>query len=194
MDTDFKNLHPSPFGQGIYSSSMLQFLNNAYASHIDSDDKISPRNLPDKIDDLAYDNGYLLDISEAKLYKNWNIDSSWNPNDETGTRPNYTNVPMLVSDDPGSILKLKFKGTSIGIAVAAGQDAGFIEYRIDKNEWIKLNLFTRWSKHLHLPWFYTLATGLSQNEHLLKIRISETKDEKSTGNACRIRYFYINKY
>lgn len=193
-ENDFKNLHPSPFGQGIYSNSMLQFLNTAYSRNLDSDDKISSRNLPVKIDEHSYDNGYLLDISAAKFNKEWNIDSLWDPKDGTGTRPNYVNVPMLVCNNPESTLKVKFEGNTIGIAVAAGQDAGFIEYRIDKKEWTKLNLFTKWSQHLHLPWFYTLATGLSQNKHVLEIRISGTKDEKSKGNACRIRYFYVNRH
>ena len=167
---------------------------NAYPTHLNSDDKISSHTLPNKIDNESYDKGYLLDISEAKLDKKWNIDPSWKPNDGSKTRANYVDVPMLTCNHPGSIMKLRFEGNSVGIAVAAGQDAGFIEYRIDKNKWVELNLFTKWSKYLHLPWYNTLATGLSQNKHLLEIRISEQKDEKSTGNACRIRYFYVNKY
>ena len=193
-ENDFKNLHPSPFGQLVYAHSILQFLDKAYPTHLDSDDKISSHTLPNKIDNESYDKGYLLDISEAKLDKKWNIDPSWKPNDGSKTRANYVDVPMLTCNHPGSIMKLRFEGNSVGIAVAAGQDAGFIEYRIDKNKWVELNLFTRWSKYLHLPWYNTLATGLSQNKHLLEIRISEQKDEKSTGNACRIRYFYVNKY
>jgi sialidase-1 len=191
---DFKNLHPSPFGQGIYANSMLQFLNNAYSSHIDLDDKIMSYHLPNKIDDYAYDNGYLLDITAAKLNKSWSIDPLWKPKDGVNTRPNYVNVPMLIGNHPGKALELKFEGNSIGIAVAAGPDAGIIEYRIDKKEWTSLNLFTKWSMHLHLPWYYTLRTGLSRNEHLLEIRITQTKDERSKGRACRIRYFYINRY
>ncbi len=173
---------------------MLQFLDNAYSSHIDFDDKILSYNLPDKIDDYSYDNGYLLDISAAEFNKNWSIDPMWNPKDGTNTRPNYVNVPMLISNKPGSILKLKFEGSSVGIAVAAGMDAGILEYRIDKKEWTTLNLFTKWSNHLHLPWYYTLESGLSRDKHLLEMRITKTKDERSTGHACRIRYFYINKY
>jgi sialidase-1 len=91
-------------------------------------------------------------------------------------------------------MRLRFTGNAIGIAVAAGQDAGVIEYRIDKKEWVELNLFTKWSKQLHLPWYYTLATGLSPGEHVLEIRISEKRDERSIGNACRIRYFYLNQH
>jgi sialidase-1 len=101
---------------------------------------------------------------------------------------------MLIAKKPNSRMTLTFEGNAIGIAVAAGQDAGIIEYRIDNNEWKILNLFTQWSSFLHLPWYYTLATGISNNEHILEIRIAETKDVKSTGHACRIRYFYVNKY
>ena len=191
---DFKNLHPSPFGQGVYANSMIHFLSNAFSGHLDPDDKISSYTLPEKLDNHAYDNGYLLDINGAKTDKGWSIDTLWTPKDGTGTRPNYVDVPMLISNKPASTLKLKFKGTIIGIAVAAGKDSGMIEYRINKNKWTTLNLFTKWSQSLHLPWYYTLATGLSKKEHLLEIRIAESKDKRSAGNACRIRYFYINKY
>jgi len=193
-EDDFKDLHPSPFGQGIYANSMVKFLSNAFSVPIDTDDKIASHVLPEKMDKYSYVMGYLLDVKEAKLGNGWSIDTLWNPQDGTGTRSNYVNVPMLISDVPGSTLKLKFKGTAVGIAVAAGKDAGNIEYRIDKKEWKKLNLFTKWSANLHLPWYYTLATELSTTTHVLEMRIAETKDKRSNGNACRIRYFYVNQY
>ena len=191
---DFKNLHPSPFGQGIYAHSMLEFLGNSYSSHLDDDDKIIDRILPSKLNNESYDNGKLIDISNVKKMKGWRVNLSWKPEDGTGTRSNYTNVPMLIAEKPGSKLQFKFHGNALGIAIAAGQDAGIIEYRIDKNDWIELNLFTQWSKHLHLPWYYTLASGLSEKEHKLEIRIHDKKDDRSSGNACRIRYFYVNKF
>jgi pimeloyl-ACP methyl ester carboxylesterase/lysophospholipase L1-like esterase len=191
---DFKNLHPTPFGQGIYAQSMIQFLENAYANDLDEDDKIVNRELPSKLNTNCYDNGKLIDISHAKKLKGWSINPSWKPEDGTGTRTNYTDVPMLIGEKAGSTLQFNFQGNVVGIAIAAGHDAGIIEYRIDKDHWVELNLFTRWSKSLHLPWYYTLASGLSEREHTLEIRIVDKKDKKSTGNACRIRYFYINKY
>ena len=100
---------------------------------------------------------------------------------------------MLISKTVGSTLKLKFEGKVIGIAVAAGPDAGTIEYRIDKNEWKKLNLFTRWSKSLHLPYYYTLESELAPKKHRLEIRIAAEKPEQSNGNVCRIRYFFVNE-
>lgn len=191
-ENDFKNLHPSPFGQGIYAKSMLQFLDHTYAGFVADDDKISNYVLPKKVDPFCYDNGKLINIASVKLSKGWEIDPLWIPTDGTGTRTNYTNVPMLIAKEIGRTLKVKFTGNVIGIAVAAGQDAGAIEYRIDNGRWQKLNLFTRWSKHLHLPWYYTLASELNQKKHRLEIRVVKKKDLQSSGNACRIRYFFVN--
>lgn len=190
---DFKNLHPSPFGQGIYAHSMIQFLEDAYSSHLDNDDKIEAHTLPNPLDEFCYQNGVLLDIKSIKLRKGWKVDPFWNPKDGKKTRPNYVDVPMLISETPGSALKLTFKGNTIGIAVAAGHDAGIIEYRIDKGDWQTLNLFTKWSKSLHLPWYYTLASGLSNKKHQLEMKIADEKDEQSSGHACRIRYVYVNQ-
>ncbi|WP_251741777.1 SGNH/GDSL hydrolase family protein [Gramella sp. AN32] len=190
---DFKNLHPSPFGQGVYAHSMIQFLDNAYAAHIENDGKITAHALPNPIDAFNYENGVLMDITTIKLRKGWEIDPAWNPNDGKKFRPNYVDVPMLISNVPGSRLKVTFEGNAVGIAVAAGQDAGIIEYRIDKGEWQKLNLFTKWSTSFHLPWYYTLASGLVNEKHRLELKIAHEKDEQSNGHACRIRYVYLNK-
>ncbi len=193
-EDDFKNLHPSPFGQGIYSSSMIQFLELAFSIQFSGDEQITPHALPDKLDPQCYDQGYLIEASTIKPSKGWFIDPSWNPDDGTGTRPNFVNVPMLITETPGTVLQLKFEGKAVGIAVAAGQDAGVVEYRIDKGIWQTLNLFTRWSKSLHLPWYYTLATGLDNGGHKLEIRLAREKDPGSIGHACRIRYFYVNRH
>ncbi|MBP0903850.1 GDSL-type esterase/lipase family protein [Mariniflexile gromovii] len=190
---DFKNLHPSPFGQGIYAHSMIQFLDNAFIGQLDNDDKLTAHNLPIPLDEFSYENGILLDVKDIKLKKGWKIDPSWNPHDGKGTRANYVNVPMLISETPGRTINLTFEGNTVGIAVAAGQDAGIIEYRLDKGVWQKQNLFLKWSKSLHIPWYFTLASGLNNKKHQLEIRITDEKDPQSLGHACRIRYVYINQ-
>ena len=193
-ETDFVDLHPSPFGQGVYAHSIIDFLKSAYASQVSEKENTLMTVLPKKLAINAYDKGGLRDISEAQLSKGWSIDPSWKPKNKIGTRPNYTQVPMLVGKFPGKAFKYKFTGNTIGIAVAAGPDAGIIEYRIDKSSWTKLNLFTKWSSQLHLPWYYTLATGLSEGNHVLELRLTGEKDKKSTGYSCRIRYFYTNQH
>ena len=121
------------------------------------------------------------------------MNQNWTPSDKTGTREDFTNVPMLVTEKPGAILKYNFEGNAIGIAIASGQDAGTIEYRIDHEQWVKQDLFTLWSSQLHLPWFYTMKYGLQEGKHHLEIKVLPEKNSLSQGTACRIRYFYVNK-
>ncbi|PHN05996.1 SGNH/GDSL hydrolase family protein [Flavilitoribacter nigricans] len=191
-EQDFKDLHPSPFGQGVYARSMIHFLDRAFDHNLTAETQVTPHSLPEKLEPFCYDDGRLIDIGAAGLADGWQLESNWSPGDGTGTRKNYTQVPMLIGTSPGGALRLKFRGHTVGIAVAAGQDAGMIEYRIDKGDWQRLNLFTQWSKSLHLPWYYTLAGGLKDKKHRLEIRVIGEKDERSNGNACRIRYFYAN--
>jgi sialidase-1 len=191
-EEDFMNLHPSPFGQGVYARSIIQFLDSAFELSPVAVCGISSYPFPEALDSFCYEHGFLMDISEAEPVIGWKKDPLWESEDGSGTRPNYTKVPMLIGEEPGSLLKLDFMGKAVGIAVAAGPDAGMVEYRIDGGPWQEQNLFTRWSSQLHLPWYYTLSAELACGRHLLELRISKGKDERSSGHACRIRYFYVN--
>ena len=187
---DFKDLHPSPFGQHIYYQSMKQFLQNALISN---ESVLSTMvELPEPLDKFSYSNGILVEPNPPKPIKGWKMIENWNPADGKGTRANYVNVPMLVGEYPGKIIKFEFKGNAVGIAVAAGPDAGIIEYSIDDSDWQKQDLFTQWSKNLYLPWFYTLGSGLKSGKHMLQIRLTNEKNAESTGNKCVLRYFYFN--
>ncbi len=193
-ENDFKNLHPSPFGQEVYFRSMKAFLEKSWVGTVAEDDKIEARPQPAPIDDSNYGSGVLIDIKNARKLKGWQLVENWKPGDKKGTRANYVNVPMLVGKDKDSSLKFTFSGKAVGIAVAAGPDAGIIEYRIDDGNWQKQDLFTRWSMHLHLPWYYTLAASLPDNgQHTLHLRITGEKNPQSKGTACRIRYFFVNQ-
>ncbi|WP_170235677.1 SGNH/GDSL hydrolase family protein [Cyclobacterium qasimii] len=191
-EDDFKNLHPSPFGQGIYGNSIITFLKNSYNKRQNMSDKTTSYSTPERIDPYSYDKGKLIDINEAQLAKGWHIDSNWKPNDNKKTRPDFVNEPFLIGNKGAKSLKLRFEGNTVGIVVAAGQDAANISYRIDKGEWQQLDLLTKWSDQLHLPWYYTLASELVKAPHLLEIRVPESLNEDSQPKVCRIRYFYVN--
>jgi hypothetical protein len=148
--------------------------------------------IPVPLDKSSYENGILVEPNPPKPIKGWTLIQNWNPNDGKGTRENYVNVPMLVGEFPGEIIKFQFKGNAVGIAVAAGPDAGIIEYSIDNSDWQKQDLYSKWSNQLYLPWYYTLASGLKNKRHTLQIRLTSDKNEKSTGNKCVLRYFYFN--
>jgi sialidase-1 len=191
-EKDFKNLHPSPFGQHIYFRSMKSFLDYCWIGIVAGGDKLTAYPLPDKLAAGCYDQGKLIPAVQVKPAKGWKVADDWKPADKTGTRSDFSDVPMLVAESPTGILNYEFAGNAVGIAVAAGQDAGIIEYRIDKNPWQKQDLFTAWSAGLHLPWFYTLGYNLASGKHRLRIRVLPEKNLQSKGNACRVRYFYVN--
>lgn len=191
-EDDFKNLHPSPFGQQVYFYSMKTFLESAWSNTLDSGGQVIDHFLPDKLDPLCYDKGAFIPIEQAKPGKGWRLDPKWKPRDKARTREGYVNVPMLIAEAPGSELSLRFEGRAIGIAVAAGPDAGIVEYSIDNSPWKKMDLFTRWSARLHLPKYYVLEAELQLGKHKLKVRITNEKNENSKGHACRIANFFIN--
>jgi lysophospholipase L1-like esterase/pimeloyl-ACP methyl ester carboxylesterase len=192
-ENDFKNLHPSPFGQHIYYQSMKSFLDVCWNGFVADDDKLTAYPLPAKLAEACYNHGVLIPAVLVKLAKGWQAVQNWTPTDKIGTRDDFTKVPMLVTETPVGTLKFDFEGNAIGVAVAAGSDAGMIEYRIDKGDWKKQDLYTQWSSQLHLPWFYTMGYGLKEGKHQLEIRVLPEKNSKSKGTACRIRYFYVNK-
>lgn len=188
-ENDFKDLHPSPFGQNIYYRSIRKFFEDELTlKSKNENDSI----LIEPLDKLNYSKGVLIAPVPPRKIKGWNWIENWKPEDGKATRDDYTNVPMLVGENPGEIIKFQFRGNAVGIAVAAGPDAGIIEYSIDESDWEKLDLFTEWSAGLHLPWFYTLGAGLKKRKHMLQIRMTSGKNPKSIGNKCVIRYFYVN--
>ncbi len=188
---DFKDLHPSPFGQIIYYNSIRAFLETVWQNPSGKSIKYP---WPEKLDQFCYDRGELIDTEKASIIHDWKIDLSWQPAEGERTRRGYVNVPMLISETPGAELSFSFEGKAVGIAVAAGPDAGMIEYSIDGGPHRKLDLYTKWSKSLHLPWYYVLNAELSDEKHQISMRISADKNPDSKGHACRIKNFFVNAY
>ena len=192
-EDDFRNLHPSPFGQNIYYQSIKSLLEKAWLGYVAEDDKMKVHQSPAMISKACYDKGYLLPATLPSPIDGWTWTENWKPSDNKSTRENYTDVPMLIGNYQSDIYEFEFEGTVVGIAVASGPDAGMIDFCIDEGKWQKLDLFTEWSSQLHLPWYYTLASGLEKGKHKLKLKMRKDKHNASTGNVARIRYFYINK-
>lgn len=188
---DFKNLHPSPFGQGIYLRSIRQLLQDELSKPAPS--KPVGASLSQAMDAFNYSDGEYLDIHKATKLKGFTINENWKPVDSTHTREGFVNIPMLTATQSGSSLELPFTGRTIGISIVSGPDAGRIKYSIDGKPQPELELYTQWSKSLHLPWYLILGDGLSAGNHVLKLEVSDQHNEKSKGTACRIAYFLVNK-
>jgi len=192
-DKDFKDLHPSPFGQGVYAKTIRTLLAlNFEDAALTSDKKERIRRLPKPMIKGNFERGHYQQITTASYSDGWKLEADWRPADRLGTRKGFVRVPMLVATHPAATLTLNFKGTAVGMAVVSGADAGTITYSIDNGPEKELDLYTQWSKSLHLPWYVLFGSNLKEGNHVLKLRISDRKNEKSTGNACRIVHFLVN--
>jgi sialidase-1 len=188
---DFKDLHPSPFGQHLYYRSIRRLLEECWSDvDLHSSPVASP--LPAPIDTFSYFHGGYVDIHTAVIVNNWTLIDTWKPDDGTGVRKGFSDVPVLTATVPGAEMRFSFDGTAMGICVAAGKDAGIVEYSVDGGPFMKKDLFTQWSKWLHLPWYYVLESELSARRHTITIRMSAEKNPESTGHACRIVHFLVN--
>jgi len=193
---DFKNLHPSPFGQRLYAASIRRLLSTYWAEIRTTEAAVPEHHLPDALDRFSYDAGELRDLGEAIGLEGFALVPSCDPRSDGiggGARAGFVDVPMLVGTEPGDSLSLAFAGRAVGLWVAAGPDAGTIEHRIDGGSWQTQDLFTRWSGGLHLPWIHVLAAELSRGEHRLELRIAAKKNPRSKGHACRIVHFAVNR-
>ncbi len=184
---DFKDLHPSPFGQEIYFRTIKTLLQEQLATaHV-------PKNLPTLINRFAYDHGRYHGVQEAVQLKGFRVVNGWQPADRAGTREGFVNIPILEGQQPGSTFELTFKGRGIGLAVLAGPDAGAIRYRIDDGPARTMSLYTQWSKHLHLPWYLMLNDELPPGKHRLQVELLTERNPGATGTACRIAHFLVNE-
>ncbi|HEV7378410.1 MAG TPA: GDSL-type esterase/lipase family protein, partial [Dyadobacter sp.] len=184
---DFKDLHPSPYGQEVYFQTIKELLK------IEPESVVSPGKLPVALNKFSYEKAGYHSITEARKLNGFSLDPNWKPKEKIATRDGFVNVPMLVSETVGSSLELDFKGRAVGIAIISGPDAGKISYSIDGKKSQTLDLFTAWSTQLHLPWYLMLADELSSGKHTLKLSVVSEKNDKSVGNAVRVVYFLVNE-
>jgi sialidase-1 len=101
-------------------------------------------------------------------------------------------VPALIATQPGAAFEFSFTGTGCGLFIAAGPDAGRIEFSIDGGEYRKLETFTHWSAGLHLPWALILDDNLKPGPHTAQVRLAADHDPKGTGTALRVFHLLLN--
>ena len=188
-DDDFKDLHPSVFGQELYFATIKQMF--ALCRNARLPEKPSTK-LPSKLNEYSFVNGSYYNIQNAKPDQHWSINPHWQPTDHISIREGFVDVPVLSATTPGAKLSLTFKGNAIGMAILSGPDAGSVSYSIDGEPYKHLSLFTPWSNSLHLPWYLLLGSGFKNATHHLTLIIDDKKPQGSKGTACRIVDFFTN--
>ena len=193
---DFKNCHPSPYGHELYSSTIRRLLNSAWAQPINSDSSVKMHKMPKPLDSFSYDRAKLVSPDSAADMTGFSIQPNCDPRTNGvggNVRAGFHNVPMLAGLKPDDSFSFNFSGRAVGLFVTAGPDAGIIEFSIDGGDFKSQDLFTKWSRGLHIPWAYVLENELKPGNHEIRIRIAQTKNRDSKGHACRITNFLVNE-
>jgi sialidase-1 len=187
---DFKDLHPSPFGQELYFSTIRTLLEGGLG---DGGPGLKDLALQLPLDKNSFANGRYAEPGAVTAPAGWEFIPDWSPVDGKGTREGFVHVPVLETVKPDDPLEFAFTGTAVGISVTAGPDAGIIAWQIDKGPEQTRDLFTQWSGGLYLPWYCILGQALKPGSHVLRLRVLAQKNTASQGTACRIVHFLVNQ-
>lgn len=181
---DFRNLHPSPYGQQVYANSMTRMLDATTAG------PATPHALPPvPLDPKSYMNGRYGKLEAAKLGTGFTLDPKWHPTNGQGTRDGFANCPALVAEKPGAELSYDFEGRACGLFLAAGKDTGVIEFSIDGKPFETLDTWSPWSSSLHLPWPVILSDSLAPGTHHLTLRTTAREPGRT---ALHVIHFLFN--
>ena len=188
---DIKDLHPSPYGQEIYSATMRTLLDTLMA-HTPADlPMLKKAKLPKPLHKVSYDHARY--VSPAAAQGTFQLSESYRPTNGQSTRAGFVDVPMLIGEKVGEKATFAFKGNAVGICIISGADAGKIRYRVDHKPYQEVDLYTHWSHALHLPWYLVLDDQLKEGKHTLELEILADTNPKSQGHACRIVHFLVNQ-
>ncbi len=170
------NTHPNDAGYKLYADTVAEFL----SAHRPDSPSVAPT-LPAALQADPIENARMLDA--------WSLEApGWQKEDISlaGRFPH-----RLFGDQPGSELLIPFHGTGIGLYWLIAPDSGIIEYQIDNGP---TETLSSWDKHalkFTRAGSRILTDSLPSGDHVLRIKISDQKDDQSTGHAIRIGAFLI---
>lgn len=190
---EYGGTHPKPPGNRIGADMIARLLDDAWAKPLANDATVTAHPVPKQlVDQGSYSNGHFQSLDTASTDSGWKVHKPKWDTIPGGKRGRFTNIPMLCATESGAETTVNFKGQAIGAYIVAGPDAGTVEASIDGGAFKKVDLFHRFSRGLHYPRTVMFATDLSADDHVLKLRISESSNKDSKGHAARIIQFAVN--
>lgn len=182
-ETSIKDVHPSPFGQDLYSAAIKRLLDEALGQVQPSD----PRDLPAKpLDPFCYERGRFIPLPTAKLGPGFSLVQEWQPKIKAGTREGYVGVPAITTSQPGSSFTFEFTGKTAGLMIGSGPDTGVISVSVDGGRAKLIDTSTQWSRGLYLPWALVLADDLEEGRHRVKVTLTDRKPSHAEGSSLHV--------
>lgn len=165
-------VNPTDAGAKIYADAVAEFVDALLAAH-PIPDQPQRRTLPAPLFPDTDDNGRIVAYEDPAVRRS----GSWKPGQATPIGP-FRHV--LVSDEAGATLTLKFKGSEIGLIDVVDKDSADYEYAVDGAALSKLPA----PKDVTAPTMRTvsLAKGLDrQAEHELVLKVASPGTARMGG-------------
>ncbi|MBR6557499.1 MAG: SGNH/GDSL hydrolase family protein [Clostridia bacterium] len=178
-----EGVHPNDTGYAVYAdcviSTLAKYLNR------NAPEKMSPKILPEKqLSPIPLTmTARLEDAYGAELGDGWNRVEK----DMCGRYPHY-----IEATEPGSVMTFKFTGRGIGAYWIIAGDGGEIEFCVDGIHTGNEPCFDCYAVEYDRAGDTMFAEGLEYGEHVLKIKVTDKKSNRSKGHACRIGAFKVN--
>ncbi len=185
--------HPSKFGNGIAAKMVTDLLSLHWSDDSAESLQVKAHEMSATLEDEdSFINGRLLDSKRVSVVQSFEISvPNWSEI-KGGKRERYLKETMVHTDKLGAELTLEFEGKAIGAFVLAGPDAGTVEVRVNQRPPQVFDLYHRFSKNLHYPRTIIFADDLQPGHHVLRLRVVDSKNEATSGNAVRVLSFTGN--
>ncbi len=167
--------HPLDAGYSLYAGKVCEFLE----AHIGDMPPPAKSALPRALSENP--------METAKMLDGWSANApGWNREDISLANRFPHRITSCV---PGTELTVPFSGSVIGVYWLVARDSGNIEYSIDGGPLRTVSSWDQYALQFDRANYRILEDGLPQGQHLLMLRVSETKAEQSAGNWIRIGAF-----
>lgn len=173
-------VHPNDEGYRIYANAVISALSSELSK---KGEELKKRVLPKSLfGERSYAGACLVDAKEASYGEGW----SFVHKSLCERYPTY-----IESIIPGATLEFSFEGIRIGLYWMMAKDSGNIEYSIDGKEWKEASSWDFYCKNFDRAHRMMLSDDLERKAHVLRLRVSDNKEEGSEGNAIRIGAFLV---
>lgn len=164
---DFRNLHPSPFGQRLYYNAIRRLFDAASAAPATT----ALPSVPKPLRADCWANGTFLPASHAKELRGAEKVLNWTPNPPRETRRFFVRCPLLKAEGDGASFTFDFTGKLLGAYVICGPTTAFLEWSVDDGEWKSIDTYDQWSGRIYMPRPYVLERNLSEGKHTVRFRV-----------------------
>ncbi len=176
-------VHPRGNGHAVYADAVIAFLAEALKG---AEGTAAPEAfaLPEPLLTLDRMNAHLADASAVRLPEAcaFRLVSQ----SLCGRYPQY-----IEAAKPGSSFTYRFHGRRIGLYLMMAKDSGDVVWSIDGGEEKTLRTWDTYCLRFNRAAGLYLGGEVEDGDHLLTVRVADTKAEKSEGTAIRIGAFMI---